>query len=119
MGRSRGRRVIVKRLSDEGRLTSDARARMHASLRGDLGKDYDNLFEWSDKKIYCSELIWRAYERGLGSLTWTRAANARSTLYRPAVRNFLNERFHLSSSQIEKSTLLGRTSRYAGFDFDF
>ena len=46
VGRSRERRVIVKRLRDEGRLTSDARARMHAS-RGDLGKDYDNLFEWS------------------------------------------------------------------------
>ena len=23
-------------------------------------------FEWSDKRIYCSELVWKIYDRGLG-----------------------------------------------------
>lgn len=29
-------------------------------------KDYDLYFEWSDDKIYCSELIWKIYKNGAG-----------------------------------------------------
>jgi hypothetical protein len=29
-------------------------------------KTYDLLFQWTDDKIYCSELIWKLYERGAG-----------------------------------------------------
>jgi hypothetical protein len=31
-----------------------------------IGKDYDLTFEWSDDKIYCSELVWKIYKRGAG-----------------------------------------------------
>lgn len=31
-----------------------------------IGKNYDLTFEWSDDKIYCSELIWKIYDRALG-----------------------------------------------------
>jgi hypothetical protein len=27
-------------------------------------KDYDGYFEWSDDKIYCSELVWKIYKNG-------------------------------------------------------
>ena len=30
------------------------------------GKNYDLTFEWSDNKIYCSELIWKVYQRATG-----------------------------------------------------
>ncbi len=30
------------------------------------GKNYDLTFEWSDEKIYCSELIWKVYKRATG-----------------------------------------------------
>lgn len=30
------------------------------------GKNYDLTFEWSDDKIYCSELIWKIYHRATG-----------------------------------------------------
>jgi len=30
------------------------------------GKPYDSYFEWSEKRIYCSELVWKIYDRGLG-----------------------------------------------------
>jgi hypothetical protein len=35
---------------------------------GDLfkGKSYDLTFDWSDDKIYCSELIWKIYQRATG-----------------------------------------------------
>ena len=29
-------------------------------------KDYDLYFEWSDEKIYCSELVWKIYKEALG-----------------------------------------------------
>lgn len=29
-------------------------------------KNYDLYFEWSDDKIYCSELIWKIYKNGAG-----------------------------------------------------
>lgn len=31
-----------------------------------LGRHYDARFEWSDRRLYCSELVWKAYERALG-----------------------------------------------------
>ncbi len=32
----------------------------------DAGKDYDLAFGWSDDKIYCSELVWKIYQRATG-----------------------------------------------------
>jgi uncharacterized protein YycO len=29
------------------------------------GKSYDIYFEWSDEKIYCSELVWKIYKEVL------------------------------------------------------
>ena len=34
------------------------------------GKNYDLTFEWSDDKIYCSELIWKIYKRSTGIEIW-------------------------------------------------
>ncbi|WP_166925611.1 YiiX family permuted papain-like enzyme [Flavobacterium poyangense] len=31
-----------------------------------MGKQYDAYFEWTDTKIYCSELIWKIYKNGAG-----------------------------------------------------
>ena len=31
-----------------------------------MGKDYDLYFEWSNEKIYCSELVWKIYKEGAG-----------------------------------------------------
>lgn len=30
------------------------------------GKEYDSYFEWTDNKIYCSELIWKIYKNAAG-----------------------------------------------------
>lgn len=31
-----------------------------------IGKNYDLTFEWSDDRIYCSELVWKIYQRATG-----------------------------------------------------
>lgn len=57
----------LRRLKDaEKILTTDALAKLKAECDKFLGKDYDLVFEWSDDKIYCSELIWKAFDRALG-----------------------------------------------------
>jgi len=30
-----------------------------------MGAPYDWHFQWSDDRIYCSELVWKAYEQAL------------------------------------------------------
>ena len=34
--------------------------------RAMLGRHYDTVFAWDDGRIYCSELVWKAYDRGAG-----------------------------------------------------
>ncbi len=37
-----------------------------AQARGFLGRPYDVKFGWTDDRIYCSELVYKAYLRGAG-----------------------------------------------------
>lgn len=36
------------------------------SAEGYMGRPYDILYEWDDAKIYCSELVYKAFENGCG-----------------------------------------------------
>lgn len=67
IARGEGRRYRVKRLKDPSVLSEPgALARLERAARTFLGRSYDLYFEWTDERIYCSELVWKAYERGLG-----------------------------------------------------
>jgi uncharacterized protein YycO len=58
---------VVKRLKNASEvLTADAMNSMKEEGKRLAGKDYDLTFEWSDDKIYCSELIWKMYKRATG-----------------------------------------------------
>jgi uncharacterized protein YycO len=58
---------IIKRLKNaEKVLTSETLVKMKAEGERFLGKNYDLSFEWNDDKIYCSELIWKIYQRATG-----------------------------------------------------
>jgi hypothetical protein len=62
-----GGHFVVKRLRDADRLlTSSNLAKMKAEGRRFQGKSYDPYFEWSDDRIYCSELVWKIFKRALG-----------------------------------------------------
>ena len=57
-------RYVVKRLK---RPLNDAQvAKLRAAAREFEGKNYDLYFEWSDQRIYCSELVWKLYQRAIG-----------------------------------------------------
>jgi hypothetical protein len=58
-----------------------------------LGRDYDLYFEWSDSRIYCSELVWKVYDRGAGIDIGELQAMADFDLSDPLVKAKLRERF--------------------------
>ena len=47
-------------------LTTEQRRAAVAEARRFLGRPYDPRFGWGDDRIYCSELVVKAYERGAG-----------------------------------------------------
>lgn len=47
-------------------LAADRREAAVAAARALLGRRYDPRFGWGDDRIYCSELVVKAYERGAG-----------------------------------------------------
>ena len=62
-----GGAYVVKRLREaEELLTAANLTRMMEVAERFRGKPYDPYFEWSDTRIYCSELVWKIYERALG-----------------------------------------------------
>lgn len=64
--RGKRRHFVVKRLKNEGLLDNrDNLERLRTEGEKFLGKDYDLTFEWSDDRIYCSELIYKVFDRAL------------------------------------------------------
>lgn len=58
---------VIKRLKNADQvLTAETLEKMKSEGEKFKGKNYDLTFEWSDDKIYCSELIWKIYQRSTG-----------------------------------------------------
>jgi hypothetical protein len=94
VARGQGGHFVVKRLRDaQAGLTPAMLAHLKAAGQPLLGHDYDLAFNWSDRQIYCSELIWKVYDRGmhrqLGRLQQLRDFD----LSHPAVQAKLRERY--------------------------
>lgn len=63
INRGENGKYVVKRLKNRDELlTFDGIEKMKVIGQKYLGKDYDLRFEWSDDKIYCSELVWKIYK---------------------------------------------------------
>jgi len=58
---------VIKRLKDSDKvLTKAILTKMQLVGEKYKGKNYDLYFDWSDDKIYCSELVWKIYNEGAG-----------------------------------------------------
>ena len=67
IARGKDGKYVIKRLKNGTEvLTSAVLEKMKQIGDKFNGKNYDLTFEWSDDKIYCSELIWKIYQRGAG-----------------------------------------------------
>jgi hypothetical protein len=92
--RGERKHFVAKRLRDaESRLTSETLQRMLAAGEQLTGKDYDLYFEWSDDRVYCSELVWKVFERGAGIRLGEQQTIADFDLSHPAVQAKVKERY--------------------------
>jgi uncharacterized protein YycO len=67
IARGNQKHYVVKRLKHADRfMTPLAQSRLRLVANKFEGIPYDLRFEWSDNRIYCSELVWKIYQRGIG-----------------------------------------------------
>jgi hypothetical protein len=94
IARGAGQHFVVKRLRNAGSvLDADGISRLRAAALRFAGRPYDLTFEWSDDRVYCSELVWKAYDRGLGIDIGTLQHLRDFNLTDPAVRAKMHERY--------------------------
>lgn len=66
IARGQGKHYVLKRLKNANSvLTPKAVQSMRDQASQLEGKPYDLTFEWSDNRIYCSELVWKIYDRAI------------------------------------------------------
>lgn len=85
---------VAKRLRDaDARLTPAALKRMRTFGEQFLGKSYDLYFEWSNERIYCSELVWKVFEAGVGVQLGELETIADFDFSHPEVQSKVKERY--------------------------
>ena len=57
------------------------------------GKNYDIYFEWSDERIYCSELVWKIYKHATGLEIGQLETLESFDLTSPEVKSIMEERY--------------------------
>jgi hypothetical protein len=94
IARGAGQKAVVRRLRDaDTQLTPEAVGRLRRAATRHLGKHYDRAFDWSDDRIYCSELVYKAYEQGLGIHVGKLQTLRDMDLSNPIVKRKLTERY--------------------------
>ena len=94
VARGVGSHVVAKRLQDASMvLNASGVERMRRVARELEGRPYDLTFEWSDDRIYCSELVWKIYQRALGVEIGEIQKIREFNLSDPAVRQKIKERY--------------------------
>lgn len=73
--------------------TTGQLAKLHAAARTYAGRPYDLYFEWSDDRIYCSELVWKLYRGALGVEIGRRQQLRDFDLTDAVVRRKMRERY--------------------------
>ena len=89
-----GGHYVVKRLNNlKSIATEQTKGKVIEFIKKYKGRPYDFYFEWSDEKIYCSELVWKMYDKALGVKLGELQKLGEFDLSKPAVQAKLHERF--------------------------
>jgi hypothetical protein len=85
---------VVTRLKNAATLLNPETLQKMKTYGNQLkNKDYDLYFEWSDDKIYCSELVWKIYKNGAGIELCPLQKLKDFNLKNPKVQVLLTERY--------------------------
>jgi len=82
---------VVKRLKTP--LSAAQALKLRNATASYTGKPYDLYFEWSDDRIYCSELVWKMYRDALGIEIGARQKLREFDLGDAAVKAKMRERY--------------------------
>lgn len=94
IARGVGGHAVGKRLRrPEERLTQETRDRIRKLGREFLGRHYDLTFEWDDRRMYCSELVWKLFKRGAGIEIGRLGRLEAFDLSHPIVKRKMQERY--------------------------
>ena len=94
IARGANQQYVVKRLKNsEEILTPQNKLKMQKIAQGFLGKPYDLTFEWNDEKMYCSEIVWKIYQRATGIEIGTLERLGDFDLSHPIVQQKIKERY--------------------------
>lgn len=89
-----GNKYVVKRLQDADKLlNNEVMEKMKSYGKTLNNKNYDIYFEWSNDKIYCSELVWKIYKEGANIELCPLQKLKEFNLEHPLVKTILNERY--------------------------
>ena len=92
--RGTGQHFVVKRLANADTvLTPSAREKLLKTASQFSGRPYDITFGWQDDQMYCSELVWKTYDRALGIQIGTLQKVRDFNLTDSAVRKKMRERY--------------------------
>ena len=91
IARGDGGRYVVKRLDRP--LHPEEMKKLHEAAKTYAGKPYDLYFEWTDARIYCSELVWKMYRDATGLEIGARQKLRELDLTDPAVKAKMSERY--------------------------
>lgn len=90
--RGKGGRYVVKRVAGL-ELSEKQMAELKKEAKAFIGKGYDIYFGWDDTLIYCSELVWKAYDRALGIRIGPVKKMKDFNLSHPVVKNMMKKRY--------------------------
>lgn len=92
--RGKDKHYVIKRLSNaDNVLTTEIIKKMKSIGEEFKGKDYDIYFEWSDDKLYCSELVWKIYKEATGIEIGKLQTLSSFNLQHPLVQQKMRERY--------------------------
>jgi hypothetical protein len=83
----------IKRLKDNSSLSKENIASMLKEAKKLLGVHYDIYFGWSDKELYCSEFVWKLYNRYTRLEIGKPRALKEFDLSHPAVKEIMKARY--------------------------
>ncbi len=101
---------VVKRLKDSNEiLTKENLKRMKKFGEKFKGKNYDIYFEWTDDKIYCSELVWKIYKETLnieiGELQELREFDLTNDIVKDKMKERYGDKIPLDEKVISPATM--------------
>lgn len=87
-----GRKEVFTARRLKTAISPDAYRKAREWAAAQIGRDYDVRFGWDDKKLYCSELVWKIYQQAGIELCPPRRFRDYD-LQRPEVRKMVEQRY--------------------------